>query len=100
MKFSCALSAKIEFTVLSLRHNQIYVISGLAKRAILLFFRVAFCSPIFSQYVGMDLPNTIYASARKIYILRKSMNTMNVTMTSNVSIVDSIFYSHYVNQVA
>ena len=101
--FAFALSAKIKFSVLRLRH-QIYVISGLAKRTnfIFIFFFFgggggAICSLIFSQYIGMDLQTPKHASARKIYFLRK---TMNVTMTSNIGIWESIFYLHYVNHVA
>ena len=59
--------------------------------------RVAFCSPIFQQYIGMVLLPPNYASDRVMQILRKSIN---VTVTSNVGNCDFKFYLHYVNQVA
>ena len=43
---------------------QIYVISGLALKMHFKNLRVAFCSPIFLQYIGMGLPPSNCASAR------------------------------------
>ena len=98
MKNAFILSAKIKFSIFGLRH-QIYVMSDLAKRT---HFRkkknkVAFCLPIFQQYVGMVLLPPNYASDRVMQILR---NSMTVTVTSNVGNCDFKFYLHYVNQVA
>ena len=47
--------------------------------------------------LGHGLLPPKYASAREMQLLRK---TMNVTMTSNIGIWDSIFQLHYVDQVA
>ena len=97
MKNTFALSAKFKFSILRLCH-QIYVISGLAKKKT--HFKkhgVAFCLPIFQQYIGMILLPSNYASDRVMQILRKNMN---VTVTSNAGNCDFKFYFHCVNQVA
>ena len=68
LKNALVLSAKIEFSILRLRH-QIYAISGLAKRTYFKSIRVAYCSPILQQYIGMVLLPPNFASDRVMKIL-------------------------------
>ena len=53
--------------------------------------RVAFCSPIFQQYIGMVLLPQNYASDRKISILRKGMKIKVTSKDGNDC--DFKFYS-------
>ena len=65
----------------SVLHHQLYVISGLALRTHFENYAVAFCWPVFPQYLGMRLYPLHTVSASKIRILLKTMN-VNITLTN------------------
>ena len=75
---------------------QLYVISALAFRTNFEKYRVAFCWPILSQYIGMHLFSLHAVAAHKIWILPK---TMNVNITSIIDNWGSKIHLHHVMQL-
>ena len=106
VKIAFVLNANINFSFSWLRH-QFYVISGLALRTNFKNYRVAFCWPIFPQYMGMRLLPLRDVSARKIWILHTHKTTTTTTkktkqknyITSNMDNYDFKIHMHYVKPV-
>ena len=88
------LNAKINF--FSRLCYQLYVISAFAFRTNFEKYRVAFCWPILSQYIGMHLFSLHAVAANKIWILPK---TMNVNITSIIDNWGSKIHLHRVMQL-
>ena len=82
------LNAKTKLSFSRL-HHQLYIIRGLALGTNFENNEVAFCWPIFQQYIGMRLLLAHTVSASKIWSFLKCMN---VNITSKFGNCDSKIY--------